>query len=72
MESSGVLGDDGQPLPVQGGRVRATYHHRRDRTTWTGRTTIDPNHSARVEGDHHLSSHTPAQLDALEGVIEQA
>lgn len=72
MESSGVLGDDGQPLPVHGGRVRATYHHRRDRTTWTGRTTIDPNHSARVEGDHYLSSHTPAQLDALEGVIEQA
>ncbi|WP_338894553.1 hypothetical protein WBG99_01600 [Streptomyces sp. TG1A-60] len=72
MESSGVLGDDGQPLPVHGGRVRATYHHRRDRTNWTGRTTIDPNHSARVEGDHYLSSHTPAQLDALEGVIEQA
>ncbi|WP_180687310.1 hypothetical protein [Streptomyces gossypiisoli] len=71
-ESSGVLGDDGRPLPVHGGRVRATYHHRRDRTTWTGRTTIDPNHSARVEGDHYLSSHTPAQLDALEGVIEQA
>ncbi len=72
MESSGVLGDDGRPLPVHGGRVTATYHHRRDRTAWTGRTTIDPNHSARVEGDHYLSSHTPAQLDALEGVIEQA
>ncbi|MFG2979551.1 hypothetical protein ACGFYY_42015 [Streptomyces sp. NPDC048331] len=72
MESSGVLSDDGQPLAVHGGRVRATHHHRRDRTAWTGRTTIDPNHSARVEGDHYLSSHTPAQLDALEGVIEQA
>lgn len=72
MESSGVLGDDGRLLPVHGGRVRATYHHRRDRAAWTGRTTIDPNHSARVEGDHYLSSHTPAQLDALEGVIEQA
>jgi hypothetical protein len=72
MGSSGLLGDDGQPLPVHGGRVRATYHHRRDRAAWTGRTTIDPNHSARVEGDHYLSSHTPAQLDALEGVIEQA
>jgi len=39
---------------------------------WTGRATIDPNHSARVEGDHYLSSHTPAQLDALDGIIEQA
>ncbi len=70
--SAGLPGDDGQPLPVHGGRIRATYHHRRDRASWTGRTTIDPNHSARVEGDHYLSSHTPAQLDALEGVIEQA
>jgi hypothetical protein len=67
-----VLGDDGQPLAIHGGRVRATYHHRRDRSSWTGRATIDPNHSARVEGDHYLSSHTPAQLDAIEGIIEQA
>ena len=72
IQSSGVPGDDGRPLPLHGGRIRATYHHRRDRAAWTGRTTIDPNHSARVEGDHYLSSHTPAQLDALEGVIEQA
>lgn len=72
IQSSDVPGDDGQPLPVHGGRIRATHHHRRDRAAWTGRTTIDPNHSARVEGDHYLSSHTPAQLDALEGVIEQA
>lgn len=72
VRSIGILGDDGEPLPVHGGRIRATYHHRRDRSTWTGRSTIDPNHSARVEGDHYLSSHTPAQLDAIEGVIEQA
>jgi hypothetical protein len=37
-----------------------------------GRTTIDPNHSAQVEGDHFLHSHTPAQLDALETVTGQA
>jgi hypothetical protein len=72
VRSVGVLGDDGEPLWVHGGRIRATYHHRRDRSSWTGRSTIDPNHSARVEGDHYLSSHTPAQLDAIEGVIEQA
>lgn len=57
---------------MHGGRIRATYYHRRDRSTCTGRSTIDPNHSARVEGAHYLSSHTPAQLDAIEGVIEQA
>jgi hypothetical protein len=72
VRSVGVLGDDGKRLPLHGGRIRATYHLRRDRSTWIGRTTIDPNHSARVEGDHYLSSHTPAQLDAIEGVIEQA
>lgn len=72
VRSTGVLGDDAAPLPIHGGRIRATYHHRRDHSTWTGRTTIDPNHSALVEGDHYLSSHTPAQLDAIEGVIEQA
>ena len=70
--ANGLLGDDGRPLRLHGGRIRATYQHRRDRSTWTGRTTIDPNHSAQVEGDHYLHSHTPAQLDAIEAVIEQA
>jgi len=70
--AAGLLGDDGRPLRLHGGRIRATYQHRRDRTAWTGRTTIDPNHSAQVEGDHYLHSHTPAQLDALDEIIEQA
>ena len=70
---AGLLGEDGRPFALHGGRIRATYHHhRRDRSAWTGRTTIDPNHSAQVEGDHYLHSHTPAQLDALEAIIEQA
>lgn len=72
MDAAGVLADDGSLLAVHGGRVRATYLHRRERDSWTGRATIDPNHSARVEADHYLTSHTPAQLDALDGVIEQA
>jgi hypothetical protein len=72
VETAGLLADDGRPLALHGGRIRATYHHRRDRSAWTGRTTIDPNHSAQVEGDHYLHSHTPAQLDALEAIIEQA
>lgn len=72
VDATGIRGDDGKPLALHGGRIRATYHHRRDRSAWTGRTTIDPNHSAQVEGDHYLHSHTPAQLDALEAIIEQA
>jgi hypothetical protein len=72
VEVTGVRGDDSLPLALHGGRIRATYHHRRDRSAWTGRTTVDPNHSAQVEGDHYLSSHTPAQLDALEAIIELA
>ena len=72
MRTAGVVGDDGNPLAVHGGRVRATYHHRRDRANWTGRTTIDPNHSAKVEGDHYLTSHTPAQRDAIDSIIEEA
>jgi hypothetical protein len=71
-QDAGLVGDDGQLLALHGGRIRATYQHRRDRSNWTGRTTIDPNHSARVEGDHYLNSHTPAQMDAIEGIIEQA
>lgn len=70
--AAGLLGDDGDVFALHGGRLRATYQHRRDRSAWTGRTTIDPNHSAQVEGDHYLSSHTPAQMDAIEGIIEQA
>jgi hypothetical protein len=72
VRAAGLVGDDGDVLALHGGRLRATYQHRRDRRAWTGRTTIDPNHSAQVEGDHYLSSHTPAQLDAIEGIIEDA
>jgi len=72
VAANGLLDDDERPLQLHGGRIRATYQHRRDRSTWTGRATIDPNHSAQVEGDHYLHSHTPAQLDAIETIIEQA
>lgn len=72
VASSGLLNDDGRPLQLHGGRLRATYQQRRDRSSWTGRSTIDPNHSAQVEGDHYLHSHTPAQLDAIETIIEEA
>lgn len=66
-----LLGDDGSPLQVHRGRVRATYQNLLSRRGWSGRTTIDPNHSAVVEGDHYLTAMTPAQRDAVESTIEQ-
>jgi hypothetical protein len=72
IAATGLVGDDEQPLPLHGGRIRVTYLQRRDRASWTGRTTIDPNHTAAVEGDHYLSSHTAAQRDAIDGIIEDA
>ncbi|MEH0513420.1 hypothetical protein QBC31_22360 [Streptomyces sp. B21-079] len=68
----GLRTDTGAPLLLHGGRVRTTYHNVLANKGWTGRTTIDPNHSAAVEGDHYTSTLTPAQTDAVESVIEDA
>jgi hypothetical protein len=59
-------------LRIHKHRIRTTFQNRRDKSRWTGRTTIDPNHTARVEGDNYLSRLTPAQQDALDAVIEDA
>jgi hypothetical protein len=73
-ESHGVLGADGRPLKIHRARIRTTYHAMRDKNTWTGnaRATIDPNHTAAVEGDHYLSATTPGQRHAVETIIEDA
>ncbi|MGW1197253.1 hypothetical protein ACWD4B_15665 [Streptomyces sp. NPDC002536] len=68
----GLRTDAGEPLLLHAGRIRTTYHHSLARRGWTGRTTIDPNHTARVEGDHYVSAVTPAQADAVESIIEDA
>lgn len=68
----GLTAEDGGPLPIHSGRIRATYHNVLAQKGWTGRTTIDPNHSAQVEGDHYASTLTPAQTDAVEAIIEDA
>jgi hypothetical protein len=67
-----LRGDDGGPLSIHKHRIRTTFEHRRDKSAWTGRTTIDPNHTARVEGDYYLSQTTPARHDAVNAVIEEA
>ncbi|GGZ63762.1 hypothetical protein [Streptomyces rubiginosohelvolus] len=65
-----LLGDNGQPLVVHRGRIRATYEERLARRDWTGRATIDPNHTPRTEGDHYVTPSDPAALDAVESIIE--
>ncbi len=67
-----LAGEDGRPLVLHRSRIRTTFEQRRDKSAWTGRATIDPNHSARVEADHYLAPVTPAHVDALATVIEEA
>ncbi|HEY3690543.1 MAG TPA: hypothetical protein VGL46_09585 [Pseudonocardiaceae bacterium] len=72
VAEQGLLGDDGAALRIHRHRIRTTFEQRRDKSAWTGRTTIDPNHSARVEGDHYLTPSAGPQREALESVIEDA
>jgi hypothetical protein len=67
----GLLPEQGLRVPVHRGRIRTTYHNLLSRRGWTGRTTIDPNHTATVEGDRYLTATTPAQQDAVDAIIEQ-
>jgi hypothetical protein len=61
-------------LSVDRRRIRTTYLSQRDRSRWQGssRSAIDPNHTPAVEGDHYLSAANPAQLNAVETIIEDA
>ena len=70
----GLTGQDGQPLKLHRGRIRTTHQSLRAKATWTGnpRATVDPNHSAQVEGDHYLTAATPAQQHAVEAIVEDA
>jgi hypothetical protein len=66
----GLVDATGAPLVIHRGRIRASYHERLARRGWSGRATIDPNHTARTEGDHYITPTDPAQLDAVESIIE--
>jgi hypothetical protein len=61
-------------LSVDRRRIRTTYLSQRDRSRWHGssRSAIDPNHTPAVEGDHYLSAASPAQINAVETIIEDA
>jgi hypothetical protein len=69
ISETGLLDDAGEPLVIHGGRIRATFEQRLARRGWTGRSPIDPHHSPRTEGDHYATPTDPAQLDALESII---
>ncbi|MEU3567000.1 hypothetical protein AB0E96_01015 [Kitasatospora sp. NPDC036755] len=64
--------EDGSPVGLHAGRIRVSYHNALARKGWTGRTRIDPNHTAAVEGSHYVSSTTPAQTESVEAIIEDA
>ncbi|PRX96241.1 hypothetical protein [Allonocardiopsis opalescens] len=72
VRAQALTGDDGRPFSLHRHRFRTTFEQRRDKSAWTGRATIDPNHSAKVEGDHYLAPTSRAQIDALATVIEEA
>lgn len=74
VQRHGLVGVDGGPLKIHRARIRTTHHAMRRNRSWTGnaRATIDPNHSAAVEGDHYLSANTPTQKQAIEAIIEDA
>ncbi|MEU7602893.1 hypothetical protein [Streptomyces sp. NPDC041003] len=68
----GVLDDSGQALQIHASRIRETHINIGARRSWTGRTTIDPNHTPGVEGDHYASAQTSAQKDAIGTIVEEA
>ncbi len=70
VEQFGLVDDAGKPLALHRNRIRTTYQSLLSRRGWTGRTTIDPNHTATVEADHYLTPSDPGQMAALEAVIE--
>ncbi|WP_406161137.1 hypothetical protein OG298_29740 [Streptomyces sp. NBC_01005] len=71
---AGVVDAHGAPVVMHRHRIRTTFESHRDRSSWISsrRSTIDPNHTPGVEGDHYLSAMTEAQQNALEDIVEQA
>lgn len=70
VQTLALRDDTGAALLIHRGRIRATYEEQLARRGWTGRATIDPNHTARTEGDHYVTPTAPAQLDSVESIIE--
>ncbi|PVZ61232.1 hypothetical protein [Arthrobacter sp. H-02-3] len=67
-----ILDDQGMPLRLNRGRIRATYLTLMANRHWNGRSTIDPNHSAAVEGRHYLASIDDTYELMLTEIVEEA
>jgi len=67
-----LLDDQGMPLRLHRGRIRATYVALMASRHWNGRSTIDPNHSAAVEGRHYLASVDETYELMLTEIVEEA
>lgn len=74
VNDQGVVDANGDVIRLHRHVIRTTFESHRDRGSWFGsrRSTIDPNHSPAVEGDHYLSAMTAAQKNAVEEIVEQA
>jgi hypothetical protein len=61
-------------VKIHRSRIRTTHLSLRDKSTWAGRgrATIDPNHSPQVEGDHYLTTATPAQQQSVDAIVADA
>ncbi len=70
----GLVGDDGARLSIHRHKIRTSFEALCDRRVWTGsnRTLIDPNHSARVEGERYLDRPTVRQREVLDEIIAGA
>lgn len=71
-EKHEILDDEGIPLRLHRGRIRATYLALMANRHWNGRTTIDPNHSPAVEGRHYLASIDDTYELMLTEIVEEA
>lgn len=67
-----VLDDQGIGLRINRGRIRATYITLMANRHWNGRSRIDPNHSAGVEGRHYLASVSDTYELMLTEIVEDA
>lgn len=67
-----IRDDKGAELQIHRGRIRTTYISLLANRKWTGRSTIDPNHSAGIEGSHYLASVDRTYELLLTEVVEEA
>lgn len=69
LRSHRLRDDDGRPLALDLRRLRTTWMARKAKY-WHGAVTVDPNHTATVEGDRYLTR--SADAEEVAAVVEAA